>query len=146
MLLGGWRFKKICLVDTLFYDSDLMALWIISAWCIQTEENWCCASQFQRLVIYFDIVISLNTYSPRHLPVVYIGIPFQKPSKPNMNYKREKQLKNRRLSCRKKLAWKAHFHFSNQNPKLKLYMYICVTFVARLFCVFRISRALFNAR
>lgn len=46
VLLGGWRFKKICLVDTSFYDSDLMALWISYAWCIQTEENWCCASQF----------------------------------------------------------------------------------------------------
>lgn len=60
-----------------------------------------------------------------------------------MNYKKKNNGKTE--AAEKNLLVKALFHFSNQIPKLKLYMYINVTFVARLFCVFRISRALFNA-
>lgn len=104
-----------------------MALWI-NYGCIQTEDIWCCTLQFQRLIIYFDILSSLNkihhrNISHRHLAVVYIGVPFQNLS--NQKWiKRQNNGKTEDWAAENNLLDKAHFHFSNNKPKLKLYMYM----------------------
>lgn len=91
--------------------------------------------------IYFDILSSLNKIHLRNITeIAFIGIPFQ--NLPTKKELRDKTMGKWKTALQKITCLTRHVFISPTKTKV---VHVYVTFIAKLFCVLKISRALFNA-